>query len=590
MCGIFGISGDDGVAKTLDALSFLEYRGYDSAGLCYDDGKLNVVKTAGRVGKLRGMVGEGVGCRSAIGHTRWATHGEVCKQNAHPFVSNDSNFAIVHNGIIENHVSLRRELVRQGYVFSSQTDSETVVHLLQNYYCGSVLDAVCKTAQRLKGAFAVVIQNLHDGCLYAVKQRSSLCVGNCNGRFALSSDVRCLPFASKVAFCDDGCVVRIEGSKVEFFNFKGEQVSVPFQNNLFTGQECTANGDVMLDEIMQIPQALLRVADGYGRNGGIKDLPVGFLRKVNRIYFLGCGTAYNSGLAACAVARKLLNVDVIPVVASEYACGNYPADARTLAFCISQSGETADTLLAAERVKAQGGITCAVTNTVVSALANTCHVCIDVFAGGEFSVASTKAYNCQLATLVLALADVASSCGLAEGDLSERLRCELTKTAAAVEQVLQNKGKMQQLAAQVKSASAVFFIGRGRDYPIAAEASLKLKEISYVHSEAYPAGELKHGTLALMERGVYTVAICTDCSLLAKVDNAASEVAARGATVVFVSPYKRGGLSFTLPVTHEYFSGVLSVVPLQLLAYYTAKKLGNDVDRPRNLAKSVTVE
>lgn len=315
------------------------------------------------------------------------------------------------------------------------------------------------------------------------------------------------------------------------------------------------------------------------------------VHRIKRIYLIGCGTAYNSGLQAAACAREMLNIDVIPVIASEFIYDRYPVDSSTLAFFISQSGETADTIRAAEKVSGMGGFTYAVTNTQTSTLRYVCDRVKNIYAGGEYAVASTKAYNCQLVTLTLLLTDIAYLKGSVDDTLRQKIINSFDALPNAIDTVLNSAYQIARIADEIKNSSSVFFLGRTRDYPTAAEGSLKLKEISYIHSEAYPAGELKHGTLALMEEGVTVVAIATDSALIDKMASSISEVAARGAKVLCVSPYNFDQASLIkIPVVNRYTFGALSVVPLQLLAYYVAKRLGRDVDKPRNLAKSVTVE
>lgn len=584
MCGIFGTVGENCVAKTLGALHFLEYRGYDSAGIAVKNEQISVVKTVGRVSALEQKLPSELHGIAAIGHTRWATHGEVSEINAHPLTSADGRFAICHNGIIENHKELKTLLRQNGVETVSQTDSEVIAHLLQLNFCGDVLDAVEKTARALCGAFAVLILDSYDDCLYAIKNKSPLTVGK-NGNVCICSDVRCC--SDTFATVEDGTVVKVCGNDVSFWNFDGVPRNVKFFHAK-THCDSMPDGDVMFREILEIPQRVRDCTEQYLHCG--LQLAVRKIKKLRRIYFLGCGTAYNSGAAACAATRKFLNLDVFPIIASEFVYDNYPVDGQTLAFCISQSGETADTIRAAEKVVSAGGIAYAVTNTCPSTLTLVCQKHQNVFAGGEFAVASTKAYNCQLLTLILLALDIARARGKISSEFLASVHQSAMGLPPAVESILKQRKTIEQLAEKVKDSSSVFFVGRIADYPTATEGSLKLKEISYLHSEAYPSGELKHGTLALMESGVTAVLISTSGALTDKNESTAQEIASRKAKVVTVSPYKGFGEHVTLPVVHETLYGVIAVVPLQLLAYYVAKKLGRDVDKPRNLAKSVTVE
>ena len=590
MCGIFGTTADGCVQKTLQALHFLEYRGYDSAGVCVKNDGLQVFKTQGRVSVLETKLPQNLDGQSAIGHTRWATHGEVCDKNAHPFLSQDGAFCICHNGILENYLSLKTQLQTDGFSFLSDTDSETVAHLLQKNYSANVLQSVTETASALQGSFAVLVQTTHDDNLYAFKNKSPLVVGISERGVLLCSDVRCVAtWAQKVAVVPDNTVVVASKRDARFFDFSGKQIEVEFFVPTAFSKKQQTEGDNMFKEICEIPHCLALSKKRYFESGGLQ-LSAKTLNKLKRIYFLGCGTAYNSGLETCAVARNFCSLDMFAIVASEFIYDNYPVDSNTLAFCISQSGETADTIRAAEKVKQQGGIVYAVTNTEMSTLCFVCNKVKNVCAGAEFAVASTKAYNNQVQTLLLLMLDIA----YLRQEISAQKRCDLwnalDKIPLAIDNVLAQKQKIAQLAQQIKHSSAVFFVGRTLDYPTAVEGSLKLKEISYVHSEAYPSGELKHGTLALMEKGVTVVVISTSDSLLKKNNGTANEIASRQATVVTVSPYHGADLHVTLPTVHKFLYGIVAVVPLQLLAYYVAKGLGRDVDKPRNLAKSVTVE
>ena len=591
MCGIFGMIGNGAVGTTLTALKYLEYRGYDSAGIAVKgNGRLDVFKTEGRIQKLREIVPDGIESDTAIGHTRWATHGAVCSENAHPFYSPSKSFAVVHNGIIENYQSIKADFTSRGAVFSSATDSETVAHLLERNYKGDVLGAVQLTAKALVGSFAIVVATTYDDKLYAIKNKSPLVVGVSRGGVYLCSDIRCVAhWAEQVAVAPDNTVVVVGRDGVSFYDYDGNVVNVPFFAAEKSEEMEQVEGEFMIKEIYEIPKRIADAKQAYIRRG--LQIPAQLVRQFRRIYLIGCGTAYNSGLQVATVARKLLDVDVLPVIASEFIYDNYPVDNKTLAFFISQSGETADTIRACEKVRAQGGFTYAVTNTSTSQLAFTCDRVANICAGGEFAVASTKAYNCQLITLLLLMLDVARARGTVAPQLYDRVLSAVDDASVAIDKILADSYAIARLAEEIKDCSAVFFIGRITDYPTAAEGSLKLKEISYIHSEAYPAGELKHGTLALMEEGVAVVAIATDDDLREKMALSIKEVAARGAKVISISPYVFDNATpVTIPQVDKLLYGVASVVPLQLLAYYTAKRLGKDVDKPRNLAKSVTVE
>lgn len=592
MCGIFGMIGNDAVQQTLRALKFLEYRGYDSAGIAVkNDGGVSIYKTAGRIQTLCNLVPDTVSGKTVIGHTRWATHGSVCSENAHPFYSSDKCFTVAHNGIIENYLALKKQFTSRGAVFTSQTDSETIAHLLQNNYSGNTLTAVQKTAKSLVGSFAVVIATTHDDNLYAIKNKSPLVVGINQSEVYLCSDIRCIShWAQSVAVTPDNTIVVAGKGGVSFYNFDGEPIQVEFFSVETAEEMERVDGDFMLKEIFEIPEKIRLTKEGYFNSGGL-GIDKQTVTNFKRIYLIGCGTAYNSGLQIAAVARKFVDIDILPVIASEFIYDDYPVDGNTLAFFISQSGETADTIRAAEKVAKLGGYTYGVTNTATSSLCFVCNRVKHIYAGGEFAVASTKAFNCQLVTLLLLFIDVALLRQTIDNEFYSQTVSALNDLPRAIGKVLADSYQIARLAENVKDSSAVFYIGRTTDYPIACEGSLKLKEISYIHSEAYPAGELKHGTLALMEQGVTVVAISTDKALTDKMASSINEVATRGARVISVSPYGFDNAdALYIPQVNDMLYGILSVVPLQLLAYYVAKRLGRDVDKPRNLAKSVTVE
>lgn len=593
MCGIFGMIGNNATEQTLLALKRLEYRGYDSAGIAVKnvDG-IAIYKQVGRVEKLKNLIPANIDGRVVIGHTRWATHGEVSTANAHPFYSQNRQFAIVHNGIIENHLSLRRHLQSIGIQFSSQTDSEVVAHLLETHYNGDVLSAMTKTAAMLDGSFAIVSENAYDHNLYAIKNKSPLIVGKDADKVYFCSDIRCLSQYTKTVAQtpDKTIVVATPKGDIGFFDFDGNPVPVKFFTTDKVDDIEHVDGDFMLKEILEIPDKIRQAKQGYFESGGL-NLTAKIVHRIKRIYLIGCGTAYNSGLQVAASAREMLNIDVLPIIASEFIYDRYPVDSSTLAFFISQSGETADTIRAAEKVASMGGFTYAVTNTQTSTLRYVCDRVKNIYADGEYAVASTKAYNCQLITLTLLLTDIAFLKGSIDDVLRQKIVDSMDVLPQAIDSVLNSAYQISRIADEIKDSSSVFFLGRTRDYPTAAEGSLKLKEISYIHSEAYPAGELKHGTLALMEDGVTVVAIACDNSLIDKMSSSIAEVAARGARVLVVSPYNFDNATLiNIPIVNRFVFGVLAVVPLQLLAYYVAKRLGRDVDKPRNLAKSVTVE
>ncbi len=587
MCGIFGTIGHDNVIpSTMSAMKMLEYRGYDSIGIATKiDGDIAVYKQAGRVEGLADKLVDIQGS-IAIGHTRWATHGVVSDNNAHPFVDSDNRFAIVHNGIIENYHSIRNQLTSQGVVFSSQTDSEVVVHLLSQLYthCGDMLLALKQCVDSLVGSYALVVMCRHTNSLYLVRQSSPLCVAtNSSGSYVCSDTNTIGNFADKVYMLPDRSIAVLD-STLEVYDYNLNTIGVE-PTTITCSYDKPISSDYMLDEIMSQPLCLARALGNYTK----PNIPLSVAKRTKRIYYIGCGTAYHAGVVVASQMRKLCNIDIHCVVASEFAYGSYPIDKNTLAIFISQSGETADTITACHRAIDGGAYCHGVVNVANSTLSAMVSSISYIHAGAEIAVASTKAYTNSVLVLLLVGLDFLLSRGQLSSDMYNHYMYQLHQLPPACDSLLASHSIPQLLGDNIPSA--VFFIGRDIDYATAMESSLKLKEISYIHSEAYPAGELKHGTLALVEPGVLVVAICTDNSLLYKCHNAMSEVSSRGANVLLVSQYSiEGYSSITLPVVADIAYSILSVLPMQLLAYYYAKKLGRDVDKPKNLAKSVTVE
>jgi len=592
MCGIFGTIGANCVTNTLLALHQLEYRGYDSAGIgVKTECGLQIEKSTGRVNALKV---DFVAGKVAIGHTRWATHGKVCKQNAHPFVSYDGNFAVVHNGIVENYLQHKLGLQRQGVEFASQTDSEVIAHLLAKHFDGDVATTLQKVCNMLTGSFAVVVATRLDDNLYAYKRGSALCVGKGKQGACVCSDVAVMEqFASSVAVLPENCLA-VLGNSVDLW-VEGKHVEPCYFAPSHT--DCDTNqlqGDAMLAEIFQIPDAVRQTYDYYFASGGLC-LDKKQVNGYKRVYFVGCGTAYHSAMVGCSLLQRLAQMDCQAVVASEYVYDSFPTDKHTLVVAISQSGETADTLKAVQKAKRQGATVYAVTNVCNSSLCFEASFVKFVKAGREISVASTKAYNCQLVALTLFAVDFAH----AKGRLSARARSRyltcFDKVPSACKHLVSQSTAFALMAKRYKQAHLAYFVGRRLDFATAKEGALKLKEVSYLPSEAYPSGELKHGTLAMMEQGVLVVALACEKDLVDKCCNTVAEVTSRGASALVLSQYPVSPTSnqvqvVSLPVVDEIFAPIVSVVPLQLFAYYFAKGRGCDVDRPRNLAKSVTVE
>lgn len=595
MCGIFGAIGNDCVSQCIKGLTRLQYRGYDSAGLCIVGKQLTTFKSVGRVQLLAEKIPSDTVASVAIGHTRWATHGKVSEQNCHPFVSYKGTFALAHNGIIDNSKQLQARHLSD-VEMSSQTDSEVVSHLLERYYQGDSLATAVKVMGLLSGSFAIAFVNKREQAVYLMQHSMPLVVGmDKDGNAFVSSCIKCLPDCCvKVSVNKGDFLARITQQQVEFFHADGTAMTASWSKiSKPTTLLQTTQGvgkTHMYSEIIQIPNCLANCYTHFNSCTGIGISKVQ-LRHFNRIYLVGCGTAYHACLSACVAVRGIVDVDILPVVASQFVCESYPINNKTLAFCVSQSGETADTVIAAEKLNAHGAYTYAVTNTDNSRLTYVCKQYVNICAEAEFSVASTKAYCNQVLMLALLMVDIAYALGNISLVEKQKLHATATQLPSIANSILAKQSSVMRLAKGISQSSAVYFVGRGADYPTACEGSLKLKEITYLHSEAYPSGELKHGTLALVTSGVTVVNVCTHSALVVKAGATLNEVTARGAQAVSFSPYKMPvGSLLHLPVVHPLFAAVTSVIPLQLLAYYTAVELGRDIDMPRNLAKSVTVE
>ncbi len=587
MCGIFAMIGQDNVVPTtLQALKLLEYRGYDSVGIAtrYDD-NIALYKQAGRVGELAPVVAD-VSGNIAIAHTRWATHGKVNNSNAHPFVDQDSMFAIVHNGIIENYASIRTQLEGQGVVFESDTDSEVVVQLLSQLYSynNNVMLSIQQCVDSLAGSYALAIMHRYSNTLYLVRQGSPLCVAVDDKCSYVCSDANTISrYCSKVTILPDKSISALD-SQLTIYDYSGKVVTVK-PTSVVNSYEVVHSGDYMLDEIMSIPRCLERALQCYQPI----DIPTSVLSRIRRIYMIGCGTAYHAGVVVASQMRQWCDIDIHCVVASEYAYSSYVTDKNTLAIFVSQSGETADTILACQVAKAKGAYCYGIVNNDNSTLSTIVSSISSIHAGAEIAVASTKAYTNSVLVLLLVAMDILTAKGYMSRSDKAMYLAQLNVLPSACDSMLAS----HDIPSLVDDAvpSAVFFVGRDIDYATAMESSLKLKEISYIHSEAYAAGELKHGTLALVEEGVLVVAICTSNRLLSKCHNTIMEVSSRGASTLLVSQYGIDNChSIQLPVVADVAYSILSVLPMQLLAYYYAKKLHRDVDKPKNLAKSVTVE
>ena len=614
MCGITGYVGRraGSVRLALDNLKRLEYRGYDSAGVAVvktGDDHVTVLRKKGKLANLEAALnGLDKSGGTVIAHTRWATHGRPNDVNAHPHSDCTGKIALIHNGIIENYIPLKDRLTAAGHVFSSDTDTEVLVHLIEAHLAngGGMEGAVRAALAEVTGAYAIcVVSSEEPDTIYAAKTASPLIIGLGESENFLASDIPAvMGFTRNVLVLEDGDFARITPEGVTLTTLDGQ----PLQRDVFhvTWDVSTAQkggyAHFMLKEIYDQPQAIRdtlrgRVTETHQVTFPELKLPTSKLLDFNRIVIVACGTAYNAGLAGKNFYEHLLRRPVEVQVASEFRYNDPIVDAQTLAIIISQSGETADTLAGLREAKIKGATTLALVNVVGSSIAREADEVIYTYAGPEISVASTKAYVTQLVGLYLIGLYIAQKENkLGPGVVADYVE-QLLKLPEQVETILADTSAVQEVARQLAASSSFFFLGRGFDYAVAQEGALKLKEVSYIHAEAYPAGELKHGPLALVEPGVSVVCIATQSALYDKVQSNVKEVSARDASTVAIVKEGDEGLNehfvdsiLRVPATHDTFMPVLAIVPMQLLAYYIANELGREIDQPRNLAKSVTVE
>ncbi|WPD19287.1 glutamine--fructose-6-phosphate transaminase (isomerizing) [Thermaerobacter composti] len=609
MCGIVGYVGSkQAVPILIGGLRALEYRGYDSAGIAVGyDGTVDVRKRVGRIDGLEELVSQRpLRGTAGIGHTRWATHGRPSDANAHPHADCTGAFVVVHNGIIENYAELRDELAARGHRFASETDTEVVAHLLEELYDGDLVRTVQRAAARLEGAYALAVMSRREpGKIVAVKQASPLIVGLGEGENFLASDIPALlPHTRRVIPLEEGEMAVLTRDGVQLMRLDGTPVArQPMTVTWDPGQaERGGYPHFMLKEIHEQPRAVRDTLAGrIHRSGeGVVLDAVRFdpewVRQLRAVYLVACGTAYHAGLVGGRLIERLAGIPAWTEIASEFRYREPLVDERTLFVAISQSGETADTLAALREARRRGARVLAITNVVGSSVAREADDVVYTWAGPEIAVASTKAYTTQLVALTLLAVHLAELTGFT-GPLGRKNLLEsLRQLPSAVEAALETEAAVRRIGEQAGGWRDAFFIGRGLDYFTALEGQLKLKEISYIHAEAYAAGELKHGTLALIEQDTPVVALVTQPALREKMISNIEEVRARGAAVYAVVRQDLLGVdryarqTIKLPVVHPMLMPVVAAVPLQLLAYYAAVAKGTDVDKPRNLAKSVTVE
>ena len=608
MCGIVGYSGEKKAKPILiNGLLKLEYRGYDSAGIStIEKNGISNIKVKGRVAtlediseinKLSGTVG--------IAHTRWATHGKPSTINSHPHLDNSKSFAVVHNGIIENYSELRNFLKNKGYKFLSETDTEVVPNLIHYYHSTEKLDflgAVHKACLDLKGSFALeIISSLFPDSMIVVRKDSPLVIGKGNGEAYISSDIPALlSFTKDFYLLNDMEYAVIKKGDISFYNADLKPIQKQLKTMEWDASSAEKGGfeDYMLKEIHEQPVAIRETIGAHLTPNSpceFDELNIPNLSGFNQIYLVACGTAMHAGLVAKNIFEKLCHISTIVDIASEFRYRDPIINDKTLAIFISQSGETADTIAALKLAKSKGATTIAISNVIGSSITREADYFTYTHAGLEIAVASTKAYTSQIVLLSLIAIYFAEKKKSSNNNLLKELKKEILSLPEKIENVInENQDKVKNLAKVIHKEKDIFFIGRGTDYNVAQEGSLKLKEISYIHSEAYASGELKHGTIALIENGITVISILTDETLMEKSISNIQEVITRGAKTVVITnlelPNKKYDYIMPIPKSNSLISPVLSVVPLQMLAYYVSKGKGLDVDKPRNLAKSVTVE
>ena len=604
MCGIVGYTGTKkAVPVLINGLLSLEYRGYDSAGLAVltPQNSIEIIKDKGRVHNLESQV-QSLDFPSTIGiaHTRWATHGIPSKQNAHPHVDNSNKFAVVHNGIIENYAELKNKLIQNGYTLYSKTDTEIIPNLINLYYDGDILKAIEHTLKDLKGSYAIeVLSPLYPDKIFVAKKDSPLVIGTSpDGNYIASDIPAIIKYTHNFYFMEDNQIAVIDKKSVNFFDINLNPIKIDIKTIDWSSDSSDKNGyeDYMLKEIYEQPTAV-RETIGTKLDKDLKinlDLDNIDFSKFNKIYIVACGTAMHAGIATKNIFEQLCKIPTIVDMASEFRYNNPLIDSKTLFICISQSGETADTIAALKLANSMDCTTIAIVNVQGSSITRYAHHTLYTHAGPEIAVASTKAYTCQL-TLLTLLALYMSERLFGESKLSIDLKKELLHIPEKIAQSLETNTFIETLSNEIHKNHDSYFIGRGSDYAVALEGSLKLKEISYIHSEAYAAGELKHGPIALIEQNVPVIGIATNQLTFEKTLNNLEEALTRGGKIILITNtpdyiHTSFDTIVKIPEVHYLLSPIISVIPLQLLAYHIAKNKKLDVDKPRNLAKSVTVE
>lgn len=605
MCGIVGYTGNQSAAPLLlEGLKKLEYRGYDSAGIAVtEDHSIHISKVTGRIANLCEKTADGrlTPGTTGIGHTRWATHGAPTEPNAHPHASNDGRFAVVHNGIIENYVELRQELTREGYRFESETDTEVIVHLVEMYYAGDFKKAVMKASNRLRGSYAMGIVCADEPeRIFVVREASPLILGVGIGENYFASDVTAMvAYTRNVIYLEDGEFAELTPDFIRIYDCSGREISKPVSRITWDIQAAEKGGyeHFMLKEIMEQPRAAKATITPRIQGGEVvlEGLELD-LTGIQKILITACGSAYYAGCAGKYTIEKLCHLPVQTELASELRYSDPLVDEHTLLIVLSQSGETADTIAAMKECRSRGAKILAIVNVVGSTIAKLADCTLYTWAGPEIAVATTKGYTTQLLVLYLFALYVAKRRNTLEPGQYRRLIGELKGLPKLMQQALDMNPRIPRLAKKYHKAQSMFFIGRNTDYAVALEGALKMKEISYIHAEPYAAGELKHGTIALIQEKQPVIALCCNPSVTDKTMSNIVEVKARGAEVLAVA--ERGNQKIVsladdmiyVPKVDTLLAACVEIIPLQLLAYYVARENGCDIDKPKNLAKSVTVE
>lgn len=602
MCGITGYTGSqEALPVLLKGLESLEYRGYDSAGVTLvDENGLYTQKRKGRLADLeKEMDIPSFHQTTGIGHTRWATHGVPSQLNSHPHTNASNTISIVHNGIIENYEPIKEELIRQGYKFQSETDSEVIVHLIDYYYQGDMLAALKKTVHHLAGSFSIcVVSTDHPDEVYVAKVSSPMVIGRGkNGSYCASDIPAILEYTKDVVIMEDGQMARLTPDQIEVFDFEGRPIEAKITHIPYDLSAAQKGGfeTYMLKEIYEQPEAIRETLRGRisGNQIILPKLDGLDLSAIDRIYIVGCGTAYHVGIYGSTLLQRWLPISAISTPASEFRYGHPVVDEHTLCIYISQSGETADTLAALKMTNEMGAQSIAIANVLGSSISRLANVTLYTCAGPEIAVASTKAFTTQLVLITLLIIKIAEMMGRRPQEADAVLH-DLKRMPEIVDDMLKKSDEVKEYAELLKDQHDAYFIGRQLDYVSVLEGALKLKEISYVHADAYYAGELKHGPIALIEQGTVVIAMATQPEVAAKTISNIEETMARGANVILITNKEQPALKFDrvmrIPEIHPTLTCIPVTILLQLLAYHTATEKGRDVDKPRNLAKSVTVE